>query len=149
VRHVAELIAEHHSDDPEAARFVTSLAEYEDSVFRKHKFTFDEILGLKPRQGHAPWYEIENRRRRDHWLRLAAQRHFAGCSVTKQSKQIAVELKRFEAGPDWRKAKRLAAPPAAYLGTVRECWFYVLKCGDAPEARTIRHVLSVAGAGVE
>jgi hypothetical protein len=142
LRHLAELVAEHHSDDPVAARFVTSLAEYEDAVFREHKFTFDEILGLKPRQGGSPWYEVENLQHRNYWLKLAAQRHFPGPSVTKPSKLIAVELRRFEAGPEWRKAKRLAAPPDSWRGTERECWFNILKRGDAPAARTIRAILS-------
>jgi hypothetical protein len=140
LRRVAELVSE--SVDPAAAWFVARLAEYEDAAFRKMKFTFDEILGLQPRQGCSPWYEIEKLQQRNHWLCQAAQRHFAGCSVTKQSKQIAVELKRFEAGPEWRKAKRLAAPPDAWRSTERECWFRILKCGDAPEARTIRTILS-------
>jgi hypothetical protein len=140
LRRVVEIVAE--SSDPAASWFLTRVAEYEDAAFRKMKFTFDEILGLQPRQGCSPWHEIEKLQQRNHWLCQAAQRYFAGCSVTKQSKQIAVALKRFETGPEWRKAKRLAAPPDAWRGTERECWFHILKCGDAPAARTIRTILS-------
>ena len=73
----------------------------------------------------------------------AADRHFAGRSATEQGNQIAVELKRFEAGPEWQKVKGLAAPPDHYRGTLRECVFHVLKAGKAPAARTIRAVLAV------
>jgi len=143
LRRVAELVAE--SDDAAAAWFVAKLSEYEAS--RGARFRLDEILNLVSRPGCRNWYDIETQQHRDHWLRFAATRHFAGRSVTDQAAQIAVALTEFCKGDDsdWKKARMLAAPPSAWRGTVRECWFAILKHndGDVPSARTIRRVLSV------
>jgi hypothetical protein len=143
LRIVVELLAEQHSDNPAAARFVSSAVEYEGSA--RAGFTFDEILGLTPRPGCRSWHSIERQKLRSQWLRLAAQRHFTGRSVTEQAAQIAAALNLFIDG-DWAGVKSLAAPPAVWRGTAREALFHVLKNNDGgvPSTRTTRRVLSAA-----
>jgi len=143
LRRVIEILSEH--DDPAAARFVSKVAEFEGSASHGHRL--DEVLGLTPRPGCRSWHAIETQRLRDHWLRMAADRYFANRSITEKAAQIAVELTDFCNGgdSDWKKVRVLAAPPVAWRGTERECWFQVLKHnnGAVPSARSIRRVLSV------
>jgi len=123
---------------------VSRVAEYEGSA--RAGFSLDQILGLVPQAGCRSWHSIETQQHRDHWLRFAATRHFAGRSVTDQAAQISVALTDFADGPDsdWKKVKMLAAPPLAWRDTEREAWFQILKHNDgaAPSARTIRRILS-------
>lgn len=135
LRGLAELV--HDRDHPSAAWFVSKLAEYESSVCAN--FTLDEILGLTPRRGGRSWHSTETLLNRDRWLRLAAQRHFSGPSIPRQ---IVDALTLFAASADWRKEKVLAEPPAAWRGTEREAWFWVLKAdGDVLAVRTVRDIL--------
>ena len=142
LRRVAELLAE--SDDTSAAWFASKLAEFEGSAKAGHRL--DEILSLVSKPGCRSWHAIETQRLRDHWLRMAADRYFANRSVTAQSNQVAAALTDFSDGPDsdWKKVRMLAAPPAAWRDTERECWFQILKYNDRelPSARTIRRVLA-------
>jgi len=134
LRRVAELV--HDSGDPAAERFVSKLGEYENSV--RAGFTFDEIFGLKPHRGGRSWHDAEMLQKRDSWLRLAAQRYFAGPSI---AEQIVDALSVFAAG-DWQKVKAFADPPSAWRGTEREAFFWVLKAGDdVLAARSVRRIL--------
>lgn len=135
LRWLSELV--HDRDHPSAAWFVAKLAEYENSV--RADFTLDEILGLTPRRGGRSWHSTETLLNRDRWLRLAAERHFAGPSIPRQ---IVDALTLFAASADWRKEKVLAEPPAAWRGTEREAWFWVLKAdGDVLAVRTVPDIL--------
>jgi len=138
LRRVVEILSEH--DDPSAAWFVAKLHEYEGSIKAGHRL--DEILDLVSRQGCRSWYEIEELQHRNYWLRVVAERHFPNRSVTKQASEISAAISLFEGGADWKRVKLLAALPAEWRDTARECWFAILKCGKAPKERTIRDILS-------
>jgi len=134
-----------HGDAETANWWASRINEYEGSV--RHGFNrLDEILRLIPPKGGRSWADIEKLKQRDHWLRVAARRHYSGCpSSTAQAKLIVAALKRFKDGDDWPEAKSFASPPPAWVGTPRECWFNILKCGPILAVSTLRRILDREG----
>jgi len=91
IRHLRRGVAiiVEHGDAETANWWASRINEYEGSV--RHGFNrLDEILRLIPPKGGRSWADIEKLKQRDHWLRIAARRHYSGCpSSTAQAKSLS------------------------------------------------------------
>jgi hypothetical protein len=123
------------------AWFVDLVQQYDAGA--RHGCKLDELAGLIPRAGRDPWWEVEDRRRRDELLRDIAGRWFPGGSRRRQARLIAEQLGRYEATA-WRRDRLFLQPPSMYRGKLREALFRVLKsCRSAPACSTVEKVLAV------
>lgn len=100
-----------------------------------------EPIGLRGPGRRLP-STLQSLARRDRLLREAAARLCGQMSAHTAAWKLASELERYRSTA-WRRDAAEPKCPARHRGTLRECFWLILRTRDAPlSSRTIRRALS-------
>lgn len=130
--------------DPEPGDTAWFAEQFEDYEKRApHGARLDELLGLVPGPGEAPWWKSGRLPQRDHWLRNAAG-YLPGLSGRSLAVELLRQIRSYRKVRWHNDAGRGLA--SHHVGTMRECLFSLLELerqGIAlPGERRLRDILS-------
>jgi hypothetical protein len=126
-------------DDADAGWFVERTALYEAGA--RHGVSLDQALQLAPDPGHRPWWQLEDRGRRDGIIGDIRDRFYAGLPNRRSATLIAHTVRRYETTA-WTRDRVWRNAPARYTGKIEALLFDLLKLGPSPSARTVERVLA-------